>query len=85
MVINATVLKNIRWASVVSMVAVVAAGFIFPVSLVHGLIVSPVLLILLMSLYAYADFKLDSKETSGEIHLFPHCRKRIIHSEKRAA
>jgi len=80
-------LKNIRIFSVVAMLTIVAMGFIITFSLFQAFVLSPVLLLLTMGLYGYADFKLDMKVSNAEVHHLSHVKAKacIFSSRKRAA
>jgi hypothetical protein len=54
--------------SVAGMIGVIIVGFVFPISIFQGFIVNPIILLLLMASYGYADIKLDSMDVSTEIH-----------------
>lgn len=54
----------IRGLSVVAIIAVLAMGFVMPISIVQGLIFNPVLLLLLMGCFAYAGLKQQTARMS---------------------
>ena len=77
--------KNIRIISALAMIVTVAAGFVFSLSVVEGFIVSPILLLIEIGIFGYANFKLETNDESAEVHLFPTSKRVIKHSGQKAA
>jgi hypothetical protein len=59
------ILKSVRGLSVVAIIAVLAIGFVMPVSITQALVFNPVLLAIFMGCFVYSGYKLA--EQSGEL------------------
>lgn len=59
--------KAISTISIVTILMTLITSFLFPASVIQGFIITPMLLLAQMSLWGYADFKLDSlKDTNDQ-------------------
>ena len=70
-------LKNIRLLSLLAIVSTLVAGFLLTITEFQAFIVSPLLLLIQMSFFGYADFILDSQEEpaskANKVHYLPSC------------
>jgi len=91
MVNQTNLFRNIRWISVIAMLGIVIAGLLFPTSIVQALVYNPILLLVGVSVYGYADFQLDRNLETAQIHELPaphsmiSCRLSQRNSSDRAA
>jgi 4-hydroxybenzoate polyprenyltransferase len=74
------ILKSIRWLSLIAIGAVLAMGFVMPISFTQALVYNPIFLVVLMAIFAYStDPCNDQAETpAAEIHQLPMNNKSLL-------
>lgn len=77
--------KAIRLLSSFASVGVLASGFFFPMSIQQGFVYNPLLLLGLLSLFGYANSRLDKLNSTAEIHQLKSESKCYLSTMSRAA
>ena len=75
----------IRILSILSIFIILSLGFILPISLIHGLVINPIILVSLMVCFAISHKKLQSIKQSADIVRLPDNSKFRLSNERNVA
>ena len=78
-------LNTIRWVSALTMVGILAYGFLVPISIVQGYIYSPLLIIGLLGLMGFTTDRLENLNRTSNVYQLKHVKKQCCPTLSKAA
>lgn len=77
--------NTIRWVSALTMVGILAYGFLVPISIVQGYIYNPLMVITLLGLIGFANDRLANLNKTSNVYQLKHNNKRCLPILSKAA
>ena len=72
------ILRSLQVLSVIAILSILGLGLVMPVSVVQGFIIHPLLFLILIGSFTFAESKIDYEQSKAELHQLPAAKHRFL-------
>ena len=79
------ILRSVQVLSVLAILSILSLGLVMPVSIVQGFIIHPLLFLVLIGSFTFAEIKIEDGHGKAELHQLPTTKHRFHFPCQKAA